>query len=233
MALVRMSRRAVLLDALGTILELRPPWPALVRELAHRGVHVDEDTARSALIAEMTYYKANCVTAGDRGSLAALRARCTEILREGLGGAADGVADLQEALLASIEFTPYADTHPGLEALREQDVALVVVSNWDISLHDVLDATGLSPLLDGAITSAEHGSQKPGPSIFAAGLDLAGVAAAGALHAGDDPVADVQGAQAAGIEPVFVARHGEPAPPGVWTVRSLTELARTLSSRWP
>mgnify|MGYP001044756652 CR=1 FL=1 len=54
-----MSRRAVLLDALGTLVELEAPWPALVGELAARGVTVSEDEARAALLEEMAYYRAH------------------------------------------------------------------------------------------------------------------------------------------------------------------------------
>ena len=45
---------------------------------------------------------------------------------------------------------------------------LVVVSNWDVSLHEVLARTGLTPLLDGAVTSAEVGAAKPDPAPAAA-----------------------------------------------------------------
>jgi putative hydrolase of the HAD superfamily len=97
--------------------------------------------------------------------------------------------------------------------------------NWDVSLHDVLRETGLDVLLDGVVTSAELGAAKPDPALFRRALEVAGgVPAAAALHAGDDPVADVEGAQAAGITPVLVARHGETPPPGVRGVRSLSEL---------
>ena len=61
--------------------------------------------------------------------------------------------------------------------------------------------------------------------MFARGLALAGVRAADAWHVGDDVAADVEGALAAGVRPVLVARDGRAAaPPGVPVVRSLAEL---------
>ena len=54
-----MTIRAVFLDALGTLVELPPPWPALVAELAARGVTVSEADARAALLDEMAYYRAH------------------------------------------------------------------------------------------------------------------------------------------------------------------------------
>jgi putative hydrolase of the HAD superfamily len=219
--------RAVLLDALGTLVELVPPWPALVRELAARGVRVSEDEARAAFRAEMAYYRAHLHEAPDRDGLERLRARCARVLGEALGLAAAPLRDgeLLDALLASLRFRPYPEVADVLRALRARGARLVVVSNWDVSLHEVLDRTGLSALVDGAIASAELGAAKPDPAIFVRALELAGgVPAAEALHAGDSVEADVEGARGAGLEAVLVARHGEAAPPGTRAVADLTGL---------
>jgi putative hydrolase of the HAD superfamily len=105
--------------------------------------------------------------------------------------------------------------------LRERGIRLVVVSNWDWSLHERLAETGLTPLLDGALASAEVGSAKPDGAIFRAALALAGTRPEETWHVGDTPAADVEGARAAGIRPVLIAREGA-APRGA--VRSLAEL---------
>mgnify|MGYP003414681415 CR=1 FL=1 len=41
--------------------------------------------------------------------------------------------------------------------LRARGLVLVVVSNWDHSLHERLAETALAPLLDAAVASAELG----------------------------------------------------------------------------
>ena len=79
-----------------------------------------------------------------------------------------------DALLASLRFHAYEDSAPTLRALRARGIRLVVVSNWDWSLHERLQETGLAELVDGAIASAEVGSAKPDGAIFAAALQLAG-----------------------------------------------------------
>jgi putative hydrolase of the HAD superfamily len=219
-----MSPRAVLLDALGTLLELEPPAPRLVRELAARGVEVTEDEAWAALREEIAFYRTHHDMAADRERLATLRARCAEVLREALPERARRAPALEEALLASLRFRPFDEVPEVLAELRRRGARLVVVSNWDVSLHDALDATGLRPLVDGAVTSAEVGAAKPDPRIFARALEVAGVAAAEALHVGDSPDADVAGARAAGIEPVLVARDGAASPAGVRTIASLSSL---------
>jgi putative hydrolase of the HAD superfamily len=220
--------RAWLLDALGTLLELEPPVEPLRRELAERfGVQLTAAEAGAAMKAEIGFYRANHDIAVDRESLGALRRAAAAALRDALPpDAAAGLelGALTDALLAALRFRPFPEVPEVLRAARAKGIRLVVVSNWDVSLHDALAQTGLAPLLDGAITSAEVGSAKPGGEIFARGLALAGIEAAAALHVGDDLAADVGGARAAGIDVRLVLRDGSEPPPGVATVRSLREL---------
>lgn len=222
--------RAYLLDALGTLLMLEPPAGPLRRELRARfGLELTEREAAAAIGAEIAYYRAHHDEAADRASLAVLRRRCAEVLRAALGPAAAPlpIGPLTEALLAAIRFRPFPETEEVLRAARSRGIRLVVISNWDVSLHDALEQTGLAPLLDGALTSAEVGAAKPAPAIFARALALAGVEAAEAVHVGDSVEADVAGALAAGVAPLLVVRDGAdvPAlPAGVVTIRTLREL---------
>ena len=127
-------------------------------------------------------------------------------------------------MLAAIRFRPYPEVPGVLRELRARGAAIVVVSNWDVSLHDVLERTGLRALVDDVVTSAELGVAKPDRRIFEHALGLAGATPADSVHVGDDVEADIEGARAAGIAPVFVARDGEPAPPGVRTMPTLAGL---------
>jgi putative hydrolase of the HAD superfamily len=217
--------RAALLDALGTLVELERPWPHLVAELGARGATVSEDEAKRAMLAEMAYYKANHDDASDVAGLEDLRRRCAEVVRGELGVDLP-VAEVEAAMLAAIRFRPYPEVPGVLRALRDRGTRLVVVSNWDVSLHGVLEQTALAPLIDAVVTSAEFGAAKPDPAIFAHALELAGARAKDAVHAGDDVEADVHGARAAGIEPVLVARDGEPGPEGVRRIPTLEGLIR-------
>jgi len=221
----------VTLDALGTLVELCPPAPLLVRELHARGIAVSERQAAAALAVEIAYYRAHHDTAGDAASLALLRERCAAVLREALeqAGAATGALtalELRDALLAALRFRAYDEVPAALRALRDAGHRLIVVSNWDVSLHETLRRTGLAELVDGAISSAEAGAAKPDPRIFARALELAGDDAEGWLHAGDSLEHDVAGALAAGLRPVLVARAARPVgvPARVALIGSLTEL---------
>ena len=222
----------MLLDALGTLVELVDPWAALARELAARGAAVGEDAARAALLTEMAYYRAHHDEAVDEAALDGLRDRCAAVLRAALPEPAASLPapDVRAALLAALRFRAFDDAAPALAALRAGGVRLVVVSNWDVSLHAVLRDTGLAPYLDGVLTSAQEGLAKPAPELFARALARAGdVAPHAALHVGDSVETDVAGARAAGIAAVLIDRdgsYGRPGavPAGVPVIGSLSEV---------
>jgi putative hydrolase of the HAD superfamily len=217
--------RAILLDALGTLMRFDPPAPLLRAALRERaGVEVPAAAAEAAIAAEIAYYRAHLHEGRDADSLAGLRRRSADVMRPALATDVDGAA-LTDALLAALRFRAYPDAAPALRTLRARGLRLVVVSNWDVSLHERLEETGLAPLVDAAVASAELGHAKPDPAIFAYALELAGVPAEAALHAGDSREADVEGALAAGLRAVLVARDGAaPASAGVPVIATLAEL---------
>ena len=209
------------LDALGTLVELERPAPRLVAVLRTRGADVSEAQAAAALAEEIEYYRAHHDLGVDAPSLALLRTRCAGVLGAALGRAGADVrglapAALRDALLAALRFRPFDDVREALGELRAAGHRLVVVSNWDVSLHEMLRTTGLDALVDGAISSAEAGERKPAPGIFRRALALAGVEPGdgAALHAGDSLELDVAGALGAGLRAVLVARASHRSPEG-------------------
>jgi putative hydrolase of the HAD superfamily len=207
--------KAVLLDGMGTLVRLDPPARALAAALG-----VDEATAERAFRAEVDYYLAHQLDGSNASALADLRTRCAEVMAKEAGVDPGRALD---ALVGSLRFHAFDDVAPALMDLRERRLRLVVVSNWDWSLSDVLGGLGLLPLLDAVITSAEVGAQKPDAAIFAAALAAAGCSAAEAVHVGDSPENDVEGARAVGIRPLLLSRDGG------GDLRSLAELPALLS----
>ena len=202
--------RAVLLDALGTLVELQPPAPRL-RSILLDATGVDIGSAA-----------AECEQGLER-----LRDDCAERMRAAIGRAELDHATVRRAMLAALQFAPYPDAAPALAELRRRGLKLVVASNWDYSLPRWLDRAGLWELLDGAASSAVVGEPKPSPAVFRAALELAGAAPHEALHVGDSPANDVEGARAAGVRAVLVDRAGR-AHEGVEVVTSLEELPSLL-----
>jgi putative hydrolase of the HAD superfamily len=207
--------RAVFLDALGTLVELEPPWISLRDRVPDE---VSDERLAEALRAEMDYYREHAHEGRDEASLAELRERCAAIVSEKLG------LDISvEELVAAIRFTAYPDVVPALDGLRERGLTLIAVSNWDCSLPTVLERCGLDGRLDGTVSSAEAGARKPDPAIFARALELAGCEPDEALHVGDTAEEDVAGARAAGIRPLLIDRGG-----GGGDISSLEEIGEHL-----
>ena len=219
--------KAVLLDALGTLVELQPPAPRLQRLLGQAGFQVSEERAAAGFAAEIAYYLDHHLEGSDPERLERLRDRCAEEMRRALELPDLDHATARRAMLEALEFRPYPDVLPALAELRERGLTLVIASNWDCSLPDWLGPAGITELVDGVVTSAEVGVPKPDPRVFERALAIAGAAPSEALHVGDNAANDLAGAAAAGVRAVLVQREGEP-PAGVEAVRSLRELAALL-----
>ena len=194
-----MTTRAIFLDALGTIVELDAPWARLAAAL---GTEPDTRVVE-AVRKEMAYYKEHAHEGADEAALADLRRRCAELLSRELGREIT-----VETMMASIRFRAYPDAAPALAGLRARGLTLVCVSNWDISLPQVLERCGLGGAVDGVVTSAGSGFRKPDPAIFGPALELAKCDRDEAVHVGDTEEEDVAAARAAGIRWLLLDRQG-------------------------
>ena len=128
--------------------------------------------------------------------------------------------------MAAVRFRAYADAAPALAGLRERGLACLCVSNWDISLQDVLRRCGLRGLLDGVVISAAAGASKPDPAIFARCLALAGCAPARRCTSATRPPRTSPARVAAGIPYLLLDRDATAA--GEHRIASLTEIDQHL-----
>src|SRR3954454_690547 len=218
--MARQSTSAVLLDSLGTLVSMERPAPHLRRELLERtGIDVGEEAAERAVGAEISYYMEHQLEGSDPAALDDLRDRCATVMSDALG--IDGLdhATARAAMMAALHFSAFPDAPAALETLRREGVRLVVASNWDCSLPDVLEGAGLAPLVDGVVTSATVGATKPDARLFQRALEVAGSRPEEAVHVGDSLENDVAGARSAGIEPVLLDRSGAVAADGLLTIR--------------
>jgi putative hydrolase of the HAD superfamily len=76
---------------------------------------------------------------------------------------------------------------------------LSIISNFDGRLRMILELLGISQFFSPIVISSEIGADKPDALIFERALELTGARAGEALHVGDDPVKDWEGAAAAGL----------------------------------
>jgi putative hydrolase of the HAD superfamily len=135
-------------------------------------------------------------------------------------------ADLYGHFTTSDAWVPYADARPALEQLRRGGATVGLITNYDTRVYAVLDALGLSGLLDSVTIPALAGAAKPDRAIFEHALRRHGLDAARTVYVGDDVDDDYLGAEAAGMKAILVDREGRNQRKGVRTVRTLADLAK-------
>lgn len=123
-------------------------------------------------------------------------------------------------------FELFDDVIPTLDAMDELGIRIGVISNWDYSLHRVLQSHNIHHRFEYVIASLEEGVEKPDPRLFHLTLEKFGVDPSDALHVGDDPVDDFRGAQDAGMRALLIDRR-HPKSSGA-ILAKLTDLAERL-----
>jgi putative hydrolase of the HAD superfamily len=123
---------------------------------------------------------------------------------------------------------PVAGALPLLAALKPHYRIGIVTNNRTAEQEDKLQYLGMTPLADALITSEAVGVTKPHARIFEVALERLGCPAAEAVLVGDNWLADVVGALAAGIRPVWLNRFAGTRPLAhVAEITSLEPLADT------
>ena len=206
--------RAVLFDAAGTLIDVARPlgntYSGLARDF---GGDLDPDTLTAGFRTAFAEtppmaFPGRRGAELDRAERGWWRAVVERVTRAA-GGVPefDAYFDRLYAHYASAQaWRVYPEVPDVLAALRECDIALAVVSNFDSRLHPLLKALGLAPFFDAVVCSGEAGAAKPDGAIFAHALAALGVEVSEALHVGDSREADYDGARAAGIEALLVDR---------------------------
>lgn len=122
----------------------------------------------------------------------------------------------------------FPEARPALIALRQR-FTLIAVTNGNASLEKI----GIAEYFSGHVSAATAGAAKPARPIFDAAVRAGGASAAATLHVGDHPLYDVHGAQAAGLQTVWVNRDGNAWPKEYAApdreVRHVGELAALLA----
>ncbi len=93
---------------------------------------------------------------------------------------------------------------------------LALISNFDHPphAHRILRETGLASYFKMIVVSGEVGIKKPNPGIFRIALEQTGLNSDEVVYVGDTQE-DVDGATAAGIKPILIARPGDRQRPKI------------------
>ncbi len=134
-------------------------------------------------------------------------------------------AALVRPFLAALDPPLFADVVPALEALRGR-VRLALLTNNPFGIA-VLVRHGLHTDVFDFTVVADPEWRKPHPRAFAGLLDALADPAERVAYVGDSVTADVEGALAAGLRPVWLDRWNDAwqPPPRVLRIASLLELA--------
>jgi HAD superfamily hydrolase (TIGR01549 family) len=181
------------------------------------------------------------VLTGRRGLDDAREERFRRLFAEsGVRGAADDAvrataARYREAYLAARR--PVDGALALLSALKPR-VRIGIVSNNLLEEQQAkITLCGFDAYIDALVVSETAGATKPDPAIFARALEELGCAAADAVMIGDSWAADVEGARAAGIRPIWFNRAGRPSPdalagiePGVCAISTLAPMDAVMTA---
>lgn len=114
----------------------------------------------------------------------------------------------QRYLDASVGWCLFDDTIPTLDRLHSDSWRHVIVSNHVPELSRLVEELGLGGRIDAVFSSAVTGYEKPHRAAFEIALKHCGYPST-VWMVGDNPVADVAGAESAGIPAILVRTEAE------------------------
>ncbi len=125
----------------------------------------------------------------------------------------------------------YADVEETLTLLRERQLILDVISNFDSRLLGILEGLGIASRFDNILISSRVGFAKPAAEIFHSALRLHGLKGEETLHVGDSPDKDADAASSAGLTGVLLDRKGKASSNSSRRVRDLKDLLPLIDGR--
>ena len=207
--------RALLLDAMGTLITLRDSVGTTYAAVAAEHGITADPAAIDALFPGV-YRGAPPLAFAPSDPQALLEAERRwwgdriHALFQALDGAPTPTPALVEALFDRFAqpqlWRVYPEGPDCLAAWRRQGLRLAVVSNFDRRLHGLLDGLGLAPWLERVIVSSEVGAAKPSPLPFQRALESLALPPDQVWHVGDQPE-DAEGAARAGLRCLRLRRR--------------------------
>ena len=139
--------------------------------------------------------------------------------------AKDLVACARKIHIDPSTFVLFQDVTQVLGDLSAKGWRHIILSNHVPELPSIVRGLGLSSLVEHVVSSAAIGFEKPHPETYRIGLSVAGHPEE-VWMVGDNPIADVQGAESVGV-PAILCRN--PPIKGLRCVSTLTEIGAWLS----
>jgi putative hydrolase of the HAD superfamily len=207
--------RFLIFDAYGTLVELDDFYARLQRGFAGLGVLLPLEVVTKAARAEMRHYVSRTVFARSEADWIALKTECAGILAKAIRAQHEnfelGEAQVLRVLEAALVFRVFPEVREVLDNFKARGVKMGVLSNWDFSLHHILDSAGLSEYFSFVLPSSEAGVQKPAREFFSlawqrARREYSRLQRRQCWYVGDHYDGDVLGAREAGMKPIWLVR---------------------------
>lgn len=208
--------RAVLFDAAGTLLRIDPNVESVyARIAANHGVAIETHELQEAFNEAWRQLErsadADLATSeeNERNWWHELVGRVLSLAgkKSAFGDSEAFFEDVWSAFEHPHAWEWYDDVIRCNRELRNRNIRMGIVSNWDIRLHRLMSRMGGNRLFDTVVTSADAGFRKPHPAPFQQALDRLDISPESALHVGDSYDEDIAGARAAGLRPILLQRN--------------------------
>jgi putative hydrolase of the HAD superfamily len=209
--------RAVVFDAVGTLIHPHPPAAAVYATVGRRsGSRLSVEAAAARFATAFARQDALDLEAGLRTSEERETERWRQIVAEVLADAADPggcFAELYAHFGRPEAWRCDPEAAVTLQGLAARGYTLGVASNYDRRLRSVVAGLPTLRAVHHVVISAEVGWRKPAREFFAALCRHIGFAAGQILYVGDDRANDYDGARSAGLRALLFDRraHGENA----------------------
>ena len=205
--------QVVFFDIGGTLMHADPPVPEVFTRVARRRGHdITVRDAEPCMAQCDEFYQQEYLRDGD---FWCVHERAVQLWLDmyammadycGIGHDRDLPQAVYDEYLKPDNWSLFPDAPACLKGLKRRGFHLGVISNWDSTLEELLRQMGYLPYFDEVVSSASVGCRKPGSAIFEIALERIGASADEAVHVGDLPEADGEGAAGAGIRPIIIDR---------------------------
>ena len=128
--------------------------------------------------------------------------------------------------------TPMPSLHEMIDQLHRQEILLGIITNGQEMMQmETVRSLGIHDDFQTIVISGSVGVRKPDPGIFRYALEALAIEATECVFIGDHPDADIQGAAAVGIQPLWKRVPYWPAVDiGEIPIDDLAEIPRILQS---
>jgi putative hydrolase of the HAD superfamily len=228
--LVGQGVRAIVFDAVGTVIHPDPPAPIIYAEVGRRyGSRLTPAIIGKRFSTAFAQEEALDRVQGWRTS----ESREVERWRRIVTTVLDDVTDADACFQALFEhfgrpqaWICAADAGATIAELTKRGFILGMASNYDRRLHSVVAGFVALQPLQHRIISSEVGWRKPAPEFFASLRRVVGLSGEEILYVGDDWANDYQGARTAGLQAVLLDPREKQPSSAIPRIQRLGDLLR-------